>query len=243
MIPRFSRKERAGEDFELVSRAAPSSQVTEAYRRLRTNLQFVTTASRVKSLIITSPSPREGKTTTTANLALTLAEAGKRVVVVSADLRRPQLEKYFNINGEKGLSDWLASNEKEFWEIMYDPGVPNLRVIPAGNTPSKPAELLSSDRMVDMLQVLEAHADMVLVDTPPVLAVADTAILGSLTGGSILVVQAGSTERPAAQRAKDELLRAGYTPLGVVINAVQERDTDYYYTGDYYSDKDGKEKD
>ena len=237
-IPKFARRRRKPE-FDLVSRTVPNGSAAEAYRRLRTNLQFVVPEG-TKSVLVSSPSPREGKTTTTANLAVTLAEAGKRVIVVSADMRRPQIENYFGVNGQKGLSNWLASGDSEIWDIMHDPGIPNLRLIPSGQIPANPAELLSSDRMAQLIGVLETHSDLVLLDTPPVLAVADASILASVVGASVLLVQSGGTDRQAAHRAKEELERAGRSILGVVVGEVEDRSPGYYYTGEYYSDDTGK---
>lgn len=234
-IPRHERANPKKDEWNLVSRSSPNSHVTEAYRSLRTNLQFVTFAAGIKSVLLSSPSAREGKTTTTANLAVTLAEAGKRVILLSADMRRPLIENYFQVDSDYGLSTWLASDEEEPWDIIRDPGVPNLRLIPTGQVPPNPAELLSSQRMGHLMRSLEKHSDIVLIDSPPVLAVADASILASFAGGSILLVQAGSTERAAAQRAKEELERAGRRLLGVVVNSVDNRVSGYYYAGDYYT--------
>ncbi|MGH2754404.1 MAG: polysaccharide biosynthesis tyrosine autokinase [Actinomycetota bacterium] len=235
VIPRHAGANPKKQEWTLVARSEPHSHVTEHYRTLRTNMQFVMGGTGMKSVLLSSPSAREGKTTTTANLAVTLAEAGKRIVLVSADMRRPMIENYFGVKSDHGLSTWLASEEDEPWAIIQDPGVRNLRVIPTGHIPPNPAELLSSPRMGRLLQALEAHSDLVLLDTPPVLAVADAPILASFAGGSILVVESGSTERSAAQRAKAELERAGRPLLGLIVNSVAERTSDYYYTGSYYS--------
>lgn len=228
VIPRHAGANPKKNEWDLVARSEPHSHVTEYYRTLRTNLQFVMSGTGTKSVLLSSPSAREGKTTTTANLAVILAEAGKRVVLVSADMRSPMIENYFHVKSDYGLATWLASEEEEPWSIIPDPEIGNLRLIPTGQIPPNPAELLSSPRMGKLLQSLEAHSDLVLLDTPPVLSVADAAIIASFSGGSILVVESRSTERSAALRAKEELQRAGHPLLGVIVISVTDRTSNYY---------------
>ena len=211
----------------------------EAYRSLRTNLQFITAQRGLKSILITSPSEGEGKSATTANLGVLLAQAGRRVIIVSSDLRRPTLGGYFGVpeGGEQpGLSSWLASGEEEPWGIIKDPGVPNLRVVPSGPLPPNPAELLTSARVRSFVSAMEANADLVLFDSPPVLAVADAAELASIVGGAVLVVNAGSTHKSATVHARQELERVGGKILGAVLNGFDPSSSPYHYSSyNYYT--------
>lgn len=220
----------------------PSRASSEAYRSLRTNLYFLTTQRGIRSVLMTSPSAAEGKTTTAANLGMVLAQAGQRVILVSSDLRRPMLERYFSVNGKlPGLSSWLVGEERAIAELLTDPGVPNLRVVPCGPIPSNPAELLSSHRLTSLIEELEQNCDLVLVDSPPVLAVADASILASRVGGAVLVVDGSVTHRSAAVAAKRELERTGATVIGSVLNSFDPASAPYYYGGYYgshYADDD-----
>jgi capsular exopolysaccharide synthesis family protein len=234
-VPKFvpGKKKRSK---DLVVITDPAGSASEAYRSLRTNLQFVATQRRLKSVLVTSPAAGEGKTVTTANLALALAQAGRRVVLISADLRRPTVEHYFGLSNEKGLSTGLLE-EGDLRDCIQDPGVPNLRVISSGPVPMNPAELLASPRLVDWIRELESSCDLVLLDSPPILAVADAAIITRLVGGTVLVVDASSTHRSATMHAKQALEKAGGSIIGVVINALdpQQSSEGYYGYGSYYS--------
>lgn len=218
----------------LVSLSQTSIGAVEAYRSLRTNLQFITSQRGIKSVVVTSPSESEGKSATTANLGVLLAQAGRRVILVSSDLRRPTLGGYFGlqegVEDEQGLSSWLASDREDPWDIIKDPGIPNLRVIPSGPLPPNPAELLTSPRLEALIRLLETNTDLVLFDSPPVLVVADAAELASVLGGSILVVNAGSTHKSATVHARQELERVGGSLIGAVLNAFDTTNSPYYYS-------------
>jgi non-specific protein-tyrosine kinase len=237
-VPRYSPPKRGP---NLVSTTETSVAAVEAYRSLRTNLQFLTAQKGVKSILVTSPSEGEGKSATTANLGVLLAQAGRRVIIVSSDLRRPTLAGYFGVvegQDAPGLSSWLASEEETPWGIVADPGIPNLRVVPSGPLPPNPAELLNSPRVRTFVAALEANADLVLFDSPPVLAVADAAELASIVGGSVLVVNAGSTHKSATLHARQELERVGSNLLGAVLNGFDPSTSPYYYSSySYYAPK------
>jgi capsular exopolysaccharide synthesis family protein len=194
--------------------------------------------------MVTSASAGEGKTVTTANLGVVLAQAGRRVIMVSSDMRRPTLENYFQIDGrDAGLSNWLSSADDDLWQYLRDPGIPNLRVLPCGPTPSHPAELLSTPQLVELVDLLEKNADLVLFDSPPTLAVADASIIASRVGGIVLVIDTTATHRSAAVAARQHVERAGGTILGTVSNAFDPTSaTGYYYSTYEYSesDRDGK---
>jgi capsular exopolysaccharide synthesis family protein len=230
-IPRFQGgKDEALSGLPLL--ADPTSSASEAYRGLRTNVQFLAGQKGFKSLLITSPETGEGKTMTAANLGISLAQAGQKVILVSADLRRPTLDQRFGIaTGKKGLTDWLLGGDVSPVESIVDPGIAHLRVIPSGETATNPAEILTSPRFVELLRFLEENADWVLIDAPPVLPVADATILASRVGGIIVVVNAKTTSRSAANHARTELERVGGRILGAVLNSVDESTRKY---GSYY---------
>lgn len=232
-IPRVQMSKKAR--FDLVTRAQPRSSAAEAYRSLRTNLQFLISQQNLRSVLVTSPSAAEGKTSTSGNLAVVLAQAGQRVILVSADLRRPTLERYFGTDTEPGLSEWLSETDEEIWRFIQDPGIPNLRVIASGPVPGNPAELLTSRRLRTLVDALEGCCDLVLIDSPPSLAVADASILASHVDGVLLVVNAATTHRSAAARAKEELERVGASLLGCIYNAYDATSSPYYYQPYYDS--------
>ncbi|MGI8773555.1 MAG: polysaccharide biosynthesis tyrosine autokinase [Actinomycetota bacterium] len=214
--------------------AQPGGGAAEVYRSLRANVQFIAARQGIKSILITSAAAGEGKTVMTANLGAVLAHAGHRVILVSADLRRPMLENSFGmLPPSQGLSTWLAGPEEDPWELIQDPGITNLRIVPSGPRPPNPAELLSSPKMRNLISMLEENSDLVLFDSPPVLAVADGPVIGRHTGGAVLVVDGNSTHRSAVVRAKEELERTGGVLIGAVLNSVDPSKTPYYYAGDY----------
>ncbi len=224
-VPRFSGKSGA---YQLVVLTQPQSAAAEAYRSLRTNLQFLIEQQKIKSLLVTSPSAGEGKTVTTANLGVALAQTGRRITLVSADLRRPTLERYFHVNNRHGLATFLLSPEKELWQVAQDPGVPNIRILACGPVPGNPSELLTSPRLPELMEELERDCDVVIFDAPPALAVADASILASQVGGSLLVINADNTHRSAAVRAHQELERVGGNVVGSVLNGFDPSGSPYY---------------
>jgi len=244
-VPRISRWKR-GDDAYLVTLTDPKNPVSEAYRTLRTNLQFLSTKGDLQTLMVTSATAGDGKTSTSANLAIALAQAGRRVVLVSADLRRPRVHRFLDVPNDTGLSLVLADSVP-VWQAVKDPGVPNLRVIPSGPVPPNPAELLQSDRMGEFLQQVQEFADFVVIDTPPVLAVADASILGARVDGTLFVVDADTASRTATAQARDQLENAGARVIGAVFNKFDPSQAGaypyYYYYYYHYAelqDQDGK---
>jgi capsular exopolysaccharide synthesis family protein len=224
---------------KLVTALNPRSPVAESYRELRTNLQFLTIDKTLRSIVVTSASPREGKTLTVANLAITMAQAGKKVIAVDSDLRRPCLCQIFNVHERNGLTSVLAG-QVQVDQALQTTKTKGLRVLPPGPTPPNPAELLASDRMRNLMAALEERADMVVYDSPPVGAVTDAAIMASACDGVLLVVGAGKVSYKQAQRAKELLANVKANILGVVLDgAFAERDKGYYY---YYYGQDGEKK-
>lgn len=235
-VPKFRPARGAAKPFELMVAAEPKGTASEAYRTLRTSVQFIASQQGIRSLLITSPSAGEGKTSTTSNLGAALAQAGKRVILLSADMRRPTLERFFGVRNRNGLSTWLLGEDvdEDPMSLLQDSNVPNLRILACGPVPSNPAELLASPRLARLLNELELNADMVLVDSPPVLPVADAAILASHVGGSILVVDAAASHRSATLHAKEALERVGTGVIGTVLNAFDPGASPYDYYYPYY---------
>jgi capsular exopolysaccharide synthesis family protein len=226
--------EGASPDQRMVTHMAPKSLGAEAYRVLRTNLQFSALDKPLSTLVVTSAAPGEGKSTTISNLAAVMAQSDKRVILVDADLRRPSLHKLLKLPNNVGLSTALLDKGRDPAVYLQDTDVPNLRVMTTGPIPPNPAEMLNSARMHEMIEVLRGEADVVLFDTPPVLAVADTSILASQVDGTLLVVWAGKTRGELLMQAVERLQSLGIQPLGVVLNKLTQRKGGYYYSNYYY---------
>ena len=200
----------------LVTLAEPQSPASEAYRALRTNLQFSSLEKPLRTILITGVESGEGKSTTLANLAVVMAQGGKRVVAVDCDLRRPSLHAFFGIAAEPGLTTAILEGAKTAYRQKT--AVDGLEVVSCGQIPPNPSELLGSRQFEDVLAELLTEADIVLLDTPPVGAVSDAAILASKVDGVLLVVNAGKTKRDMARRAKAMLAKVNANILGVVLN-------------------------
>jgi capsular exopolysaccharide synthesis family protein len=228
---------------ELVAAQDLRSSSSEAYRTLRTNLIFSQSIQSLRTLVVTSSVPSEGKTTTAANLAVTFAQQGMRVLVVDCDLRKARLHTVFNVPREPGLTQLLLGYDTRE-NVVRDTTVPGLQVITAGTLPPNPAELLGGERMRDTLAALSQDYDLVLLDTPPLLAAADASVLGRLTDGVVIVVRAGHTERGAAEQALQQLRAVGAHVVGAVLNdpdnTVASHGNHYQY--DYYGAESETEK-
>lgn len=206
----------------------PRSALAEAYRTLRTNLGFATLDRSCRSVLVTSAGPEDGKTTTTANLGVVLAQAGHRVVVVDCDLRKPKLHELFEVENHRGLTNCLLQNlDPE--EVAHGGLVENLTLLTSGPIPPNPAELLGSERVRALWPALLARYDYVLVDSPPLLAVTDASLLAAQVDGVLLVVRAATTRVEVAREARDQLLKANARIIGVVLNQVKMPGRDYHY--------------
>lgn len=220
----------------LVALEEPKSAAAEAYRALRTNIQFASPDKPVHTILTTSTSPDDGKSTTIANLAVTFAASGSPTVLIDADLRRPHLHRIFNLSNDAGLttlvSDMARGHEGEALKLpLQDTQVPNLRVLTSGPVPPNPAEILASQRMAEILALLRGNAEYVLIDTPPIIAVTDAAVLAPRVDGVLLVVNAGKTRRDLAVKARDMLRQVNANLLGVVLNNAQLDKSAYAYYG------------
>lgn len=218
----------------------PRSPAAETYRLLRTNIQFAALERPLRTLLVTSSHPSEGKTTTLANLACAFAQAGRRVVAVDSDLRRPSLHALFDREAQRGLTSALIDDPDRVLDSLVETDIPGLSILPAGPVPPNPSELLQSRRMDAVLERLTTVADIVLLDSPPLLPVADGAILASKADGVVLVVEAARTRPPALGQARTLLEQAGASILGVVLNKVRDPQSVYYayYSYRYYAPDD-----
>lgn len=217
---------------ELVVHDAPMSGIAEASRSIRTNLMFMAPDNPYRALLVTSAGPADGKTTIACCIAVAMAQAGKRVLLVDCDLRRPRLHRIFRVTNDLGLTSVLLEGEDR--KAIRDTQVPNLSILVAGPIPPNPAELLQSEKFRSTLQRLEAEYDQVILDSSPVVAVTDATILSTLVDATILVVRAFRTRRDLAQHAMRSLTDVGATVAGVVLNAVNLHRHEYKYSYHYY---------
>jgi capsular exopolysaccharide synthesis family protein len=240
-VARFHRPKTPQDN--LVAGSGSRRHFSEAYRVLRTNVQFSTIDRPGQTLLVTSANPGEGKSTTAANLALVTAQAGKKVVLVDSDLRRPSLHRFFGLSNEQGLTNLLLSTQSSVDGYAQRTRFENLAVVTSGPLPPNPSELLASRRLDSVLDNLKTEADVVVFDSPPILAVADASIIASKVDGTMLVVDSGKTRSPALQRARDTLTRSKTHLLGAVLNKLRRRGGGYYYYHyQYYYSSDGDKK-
>lgn len=227
----------------LITLKHPRSPIAEAYRVFRTNLRFSGIENPSGALLVTSAGPGEGKTTTAANLAVIFAQAGRRVMLIDTDLRRPNVHRMFGLANNVGLSSLFIGDAPTLDSVIQESPVPGLRIITSGPLPPNPAEILDSKQMNEVLSSLRSQVDMLILDSPPALAVADASILGSRCSGVVLVIDSGHTRTEAAKRAVDTLKHTGAKVYGVVLNKLStRRASGYYYYYYYYSSKDKSSK-
>jgi polysaccharide biosynthesis transport protein len=221
---------------ELVAQHLPKSQMSEAFRALRTSLLLSRADHPPQVILVTSALPREGKTTAAANLAVTLAQLGDKTVVVDADLRKPGVGRLLNMTGGNyaGLSSYLAGASSLDLVTVPHPSIPNLAAIPTGPLPPNPADLLSSHKLAEAITELRSKFKFIVIDSPPVMAATDAVILSVQTDGVLLVVRSGETPKEAFTRTRDLLVSVKCNILGVVLNAVDASAPDYYYSYRYY---------
>ena len=221
---------------ELVAQHLPKSQMSEAFRALRTALLLSQAGHPPQVILVTSALPREGKTTAAANLAVTLAQLGDRTLLIDADLRKPGIGRLLNLGSGKfaGLSSYLAGVSSLDLVTVQHPAIPNLSAIPTGPLPPNPADLLSSHKLADAIVELRSKFKFIVIDSPPVMAATDAVILSVQADGVLLVVRSGETPKEAFTRTRDLLISVKCHLLGVVLNAVDSSAPDYYYSYRYY---------
>ncbi len=227
-------RKKSKREYELITHERPKSLVSEAYRSLRTNLGFTEIDQKCRTILLSSPNPMDGKSITTANLAVVLAQAGHKVILVDCDLRKPTQHQIFDLENQRGVTNCLMQN-LEVAEVAQATPVENLKILSSGPIPPNPTEILNSQSTRAFWGRLQEESDYILIDGPPVLAVADASILAGQVDGVILVLWSGQSRIDAARQAKEQLNRAGANLIGVVLNRVEmNRHNDYYYYGAYY---------
>ncbi len=234
----FARSGRQPES-ELTTLRHPRAPASEAFRELRTNLLFSGVDRSLQTVVVTSAAPREGKSRTAANLAITLAQAGKKCILIDADLRRPDIHRLFRRVDQRGLSNMIL-DDRVHPEFIHQTELPTLQLICSGNLPPNPSELLGSQRMLRLIHELSTEADVLVFDTPPLNAVTDAALLAARLDATVLIVEAGRTPRPVVQRAKETIEKVGGSLVGVVLNKVKYGKELYYY--DYSAPEEPKGK-
>jgi len=221
---------------KIISATQPRTPTTEAFRSLRINIENVSEDHSLKTIMITSPSPGDGKSTVATNLGTVIAQSDRSVALIDADLHRPKLHTILRISNRTGLTDILHQPDVRLRGMARETKIPNLRVVTSGSLPSNPAELLGSENMAAVLQQLGSVVDMIVIDSPPILAVTDPAALASWVDGVLLVINPGVTKMAAAKQAVEQLQGGGARILGVVLNGVELNRfrSKYYYKGYYY---------
>jgi capsular exopolysaccharide synthesis family protein len=237
-IPGIKDSDLPGENGAEVARRLathfdPRSPVAEAYRSLRTNLAFARAHEAMRVLVLTSPGPADGKSTTVANLAITFAQQGQRTLLIDGDLRRAVLDKMFKVPRSPGLTDVLVGQQR-LANVVHTTEIENLSVVGSGPFPPNPSELLGSSAMRDVLRDAQGEFDVVLIDSPPLLAVTDAAVLATMADGAILVIRVGSTAKAAVRRAVAQLQTVHGRIVGAVLNDVDLRSGAFSGSYGYY---------
>lgn len=248
----MAKKRQAITPVDLITAINPFSTAAEQYRKIRTNIEFSSADKKIKSLVVTSSGPSEGKTTTAANLAVVFANTGSRVVLVDADLRKPNIALSFKAPNVNGLSNYLTEGNaasasflsendvenvyltqgnNQIGSRLIETNIENLYLMPSGPTPPNPSELLSSRRMQELVDILSESFDLVIFDMPPVVTVTDAQIMSSYVDGTILVVRERKTNKQAILEAKKLLDMVQAKIIGVVYNGKKQGEDSYYYYG------------
>ncbi|MDV3426114.1 MAG: CpsD/CapB family tyrosine-protein kinase [Bacillota bacterium] len=225
---------------DLIIDKDPKSPISEAYRTIRTNIDFSSIDKEIKTILITSSEPEEGKTTTSSNIALAYAQADKKTLLLDCDLRKPRVHKMFKISGILGLTNIIVDNLK-LSEIVY-PFNESLDILPSGIIPPNPSEILSSNKMKIFLEEASVVYERIIIDSPPINVVTDTQILSGIVDGVILIVRSGRTNIDNANRAKELLLKAKANILGVVLRGIKTSHRKYGPSEYYYYSEEGEKK-
>ncbi len=211
---------------------SPKSVAAEAYRSLKTNIQYSSFDKEIKTILVTSTIPGEGKSTIAGNLALSFAQQDKKVLVIDCDLRKPALHKMFKLSNFKGLSDVIVGNS-DLEKVMYNYR-DNFDILTSGKIPPNPSEILASNAMTMLLEKLKTMYDIIIIDSAPLQAVTDAQIISNKVDGTLLVIRAGLTKREAILQAKELLNQVNAKILGVVLNGAENNSEKHYY---YYGSK------
>lgn len=234
----FSKKKKKIESNErpsLVTLTRPSSVISEQFRTIRTNIQFSMVDKNIKTLVITSAGPGAGKSTISANLAVTFAMQGKKVLIVDADMRKPTVHKTFHLPNRDGLTTLLTERDVEVKDIAHRLDTEGLFAITSGVIPPNPSELLASNRMNQLMVEFEELFDLIIFDMPPVIAVTDAQVMSSKADGTIFVVNKDGADKEMVTKSKELLEKVKANVIGVVFNRVELKGNNYYY---YYGESD-----
>ncbi|MNI06653.1 Tyrosine-protein kinase YwqD [compost metagenome] len=212
----------------IITHENPKSPISEAYRALRTNIQFSAIDEDIRVIMVTSAGPGEGKSTTINNLATAYAQSDKKVLIIDADLRKPTLHNTFNVTNRWGLTS-LLTNQVGLGEVIHTSFIPNLDILTSGPVPPNPSEILASKRLALLLEELKGIYDIIFIDTPPAIAVTDAQIVATKCDGVLLVVDSGNVKREIALKAKNNMEHVKARILGVILNNVDRRNKDSYY--------------
>ncbi len=232
---RRNKKKKNSVDYRntLITYEKPKSPTSEAFRVVRTNIDFSSFDKEIETLLITSAQPAEGKSTIAANLCIAMAMVGKKILLIDADLRMPSLHKIFSIENNTGLTNLIINTGLAPCDVVLETGIQDLWLLTSGPIPPNPAELLASRRMRELMKELARNYDAAVVDSPPIMAVSDSSILASYLDGVIFVLGSGTVSRDAARTAKEQLNKVSANVLGVVLNKVPLNGSDYYYHNYY----------
>ncbi|CAN7690598.1 CpsD/CapB family tyrosine-protein kinase [Paenibacillus sp. LjRoot153] len=212
----------------IITHQNPKSPISEAYRTLRTNIQFSSIDEELRVIMVTSAGPGEGKSTTLINLAVAYAQTDKKVLVIDGDLRKPTMHHALHVSNRSGLTN-LLTNQLTIADVLQSSFVPNLQIITSGPIPPNPSEILSSKKMLSVLDELKQQFDIILIDAPPAIAVTDAQIIATRSDGVIIVVNSDKTKREVVLKAKQNMDNVRARILGVVLNNVDRNNKDAYY--------------
>ncbi|WP_153551135.1 CpsD/CapB family tyrosine-protein kinase [Ligilactobacillus murinus] len=212
----------------MITVTAPNSTNTEQFNTIRTNIEFSNIDKQLKSIVLTSSSASEGKSTISANLAVSFARQGKKVLLIDSDLRRPTIEATFNIINPIGLTNYLTEQSVSVNDIFYKTSIDKLYIIPSGPIPPNPSELIGSKKMEKLIKMLEDAFDLIIYDAPPVLSVTDAQILSTKVDGTIIVVRVNKTEKEAVKQAVELIKHVNGKIIGTILNDVVGESNGYY---------------
>ncbi|QCT74496.1 CpsD/CapB family tyrosine-protein kinase [Macrococcoides canis] len=233
MFKRKSKLTQLPKERKLITHLYPKSTISEQYRMIRSNIMFSGIDYEIKKLVVTSAAPSAGKSTTAANIAVAYAQAGKNVLLIDGDLRKPTVQYTFETKNVFGLSN-LITDQININQAVQNTQVENLSIMTSGPIPPNPSELLASKRFKELISNFEEYFDMIIIDTPPVLAVTDAVIMSTLVDGTILVTNVETNNKHHLVKAKEVLQKSDANILGIVLNNVEKSSKDDYYYYEYY---------
>ncbi|UBH16122.1 CpsD/CapB family tyrosine-protein kinase [Macrococcus armenti] len=233
MFKRKSKLTNLPKERKLITYLYPKSTISEQYRMIRSNIMFSGVDKEIKKLVVTSAAPSAGKSTTAANIAVAYAQAGKKVLLIDGDLRKPTVQYTFETKNVFGLSN-LITDQIGLEQAVQNTPVENLSIMTSGPIPPNPSELLASKRFKELISNFEEYFDMIIIDTPPVLAVTDAVIMSNVVDGTILVTNVETNNKHHLVKAKEVLQKSEANILGIVLNNVEKSSKDDYYYYEYY---------